>query len=342
MDNNKEYIEIKDVLAPPQALICARYICSRPRVKNYCFDFSKVEHCPPFGMLAIINAIDYLKRIYQSSNFEYIIPSNSSSCDYMAYLGFFQALGWDTGRRTTYADRTSKCIPITRVSSKSLFEKYPEQCIIQETIERLAHELSLTLTQERCSETTKTLSYCIREIMRNSFEHSQSHDAFICGQYWPSRNKTEPAIMDYGCGIKQSLARNPLYTFSSDSEANKLALQPGVSSVRIGSAYDDDVWQNSGYGLYMASALSSLGGHFILASGNDATFIMKSRTKNYETKISGTLTCLAFDLDKVGNLDKTLLAISKKGEEYAKQNKGRILTASKVSSIASLMGDIST
>lgn len=338
---NSEYIEIKEILSPPNALICAHYICSRPRVKNYCFDFSKVKHCPPFGMLVIINAIDQLKRKYQTSNFEYIIPENSDSCNYMAHLGFFQIIGHDIGRRTTYEDRTSKCIPITKISSKDLFDKYPEEYIVQQQIERLARDFSSTLTREKFSETTKTLSYCIREILRNSFEHSTCHEAYICGQYWPIRKKTELAIMDYGCGIRQSLARNPLYSFSSDAEANKLALQPGVSSVPLGPSNEDDVWHNSGYGLYMASALCSLGGHFILASGNDATFINNAAQRNYETRIHGTLTCLALDIGKISKLDKTLLAISEKGEKYAEQYSNRILTASKVSSIASLIGEFS-
>lgn len=41
--------------------------------------------------------------------------------------------------------------------------------------------------------------------------------------------------------------------------------------------YDD--WQNSGYGLYVSSSLCTLGGHFILASGNDATFLNNSWAK---------------------------------------------------------------
>lgn len=54
---NFDYIRIKETLSPQDALNCARYIANRPPATSFYYDFSQMQHCPPFGVLAIANAI---------------------------------------------------------------------------------------------------------------------------------------------------------------------------------------------------------------------------------------------------------------------------------------------
>ena len=214
----------------------------------------------------------------------------------------------------------------------------PDTCVLGEMIDRQANDLAYTLTQSEDSEATKTLQYCLREMIRNTFEHGKTNEVWVCGQFWPSRNEAEIAILDEGCGIKHSLCQNRRYKLSSDEEANKLALQPGASRM-LGIKQDPyDEWQNSGYGLFMASALSALGGYFVLASGENATLINRDSQTSYKSAIRGTAICMNIRTDKVDNLQKQLDRLVEIGSAKAKENSEyRILTASKVSTIASIV-----
>ena len=208
-------------------------------------------------------------------------------------------------------------------------------------IELASEELALTLTQNADSPVNDTLRFCIREIIRNTFEHSKSDAVWVCGQYWPTKNSTEIAIMDEGQGILNSLRLNRHYDVSSDIDANKLALQPGVSRM-FGIRQDpDDPWQNSGYGLFMSSSLCTIGGHFIISSGADTTFVDSQHQQHYQSSTQGTIICLSLKTDNVDNLSTVLKKLSRKGEEISRSyGKNRILTASKVSSIASIVSHI--
>ena len=103
--------------------------------------------------------------------------------------------------------------------------------------------------------------------------------------------------------------------------------------------YDD--WQNSGYGLYVSSSLCTLGGHFILASGDDATFLNNRGQKNYYSTTNGTIVCLSINANHIDDLSELLKTIVSEGSRRSKEyGKDRILTASKVSSIASITSSL--
>jgi hypothetical protein len=214
--------------------------------------------------------------------------------------------------------------------------------VLGEIVDRASSDLGYTLTQDNDSEITKALAYYIREMIRNTFEHAKTDSVWICGQYWPQRHRTEIAILDEGCGIRGSLEENPRFQVVSDNEANKLALQPGVSKM-VGKRQDpDDIWQNSGYGLYAASSLCTIGGYFVLASGQSATVINSGKEKDYKCDMPGTAVCLSLDTTRISNLSQLLRRIIDAGTAKAKKyGKERIITASKVSSIASILGNIS-
>ena len=260
-------------------------------------------------------------------------------------MGFFNSIeltDWNIGRAIEHFEADERVIPITKINREDLQKQYSEKTyVLGEMIELASEELALTLTQNDSSPINDTLRFCIREIIRNTFEHSKSDAVWVCGQYWPTKNSTEIAIMDEGQGILNSLRLNRHYDVSSDIDANKLALQPGVSRM-FGIRQDpDDPWQNSGYGLFMSSSLCTIGGHFIISSGADTTFVDSQHQQHYQSSTQGTIICLSLKTDNVDNLSNVLKKLRRKGEEISRSyGKNRILTASKVSSIASIVSHI--
>ncbi|NKX44868.1 hypothetical protein [Roseicyclus persicicus] len=91
-----------------------------------------------------------------------------------------------------------------------------------------------------------TLSYSIREIVRNTAEHSEAPELLICAQYWPSRKEVEVGFADAGIGIMSSLRRNPDFAELDERQAIQAALMPGVSGNPF-AGMGTDIWQNSGY-----------------------------------------------------------------------------------------------
>ncbi|WP_241822000.1 ATP-binding protein [Herbaspirillum sp. C7C8] len=113
------------------------------------------------------------------------------------------------------------------------------------------------------SERLRTYTYSVREIIRNVFEHSQADECFICGQRWYG-GQVEVAIVDEGVGIARTLSRT--HDFFFDDEALPLAVRPGVSRT-AGLSEVENIYDNSGYGLYVLSELAASFGWFALGSG---------------------------------------------------------------------------
>jgi len=105
-----------------------------------------------------------------------------------------------------------------------------------------------------------------------------------------------------------------------------------------------DLWQNSGYGLYVASTLCAMtGGYFIVSSGTSAVLVNSKEQSEYQASPKGTVICLNIKTDskKLCNFDDTLNAIVCEGQKKAFDNgEKRILTASKVTTIASMVKHI--
>lgn len=324
-------------LGPVDAINCSKYIMNAEANSEFIYDFSNVQHCHPYGLLLLGNAIRSNRKRFKHSTHT-LWEGDTQGFAFAADIGFFQYAGWDIGRAFDVRDYGARHIPIKKITIPELQGMNPEEHTLGNLVDLQAADLAYTLTQDRESPTTETLQYCLREMIRNTFEHAKTESVWVCGQYWPSRNEAEIALLDEGCGIYGSLRSNRRYKLNSDEEANKLALQPGASRMFGRKQDPNDEWQNSGYGLYMASAICAMGGYFILSSGKDATLINSDQQANYEANIRGTAICMNIRTDCIDDLQTQLSNLSKLGSENAKQHKKeRILTASKVSTIASLI-----
>ena len=80
-----------------------------------------------------------------------------------------------------------------------------------------------------------------------------------------------------------------------------------------------------------------MGGSFWLCSGKDATLVNSDGQHNYEIAYNGTAVCMDICTNRIKDIEKLLPEIAAKGNSEAKeQGSNRVLTASKVSTVASL------
>lgn len=191
---------------------------------------------------------------------------------YAGHMGFFKAFGLDFGRRPGEAHGSQTYIPITYFDSATLEAEAARRGVdVRVEIEAQSQRLAATLIGTDTGEVFDTLSYSLREILRNSIEHAQTTKVGVCAQYWPTKGRTEVAIVDRGIGVRASIQANPHIDASTHKSAINYALMPAVSGkVFKGSRTRraNDPWINSGFGLYLTSRICRNGGTFFLASGD--------------------------------------------------------------------------
>ncbi len=211
---------------------------------------------------------------------------------------------------------------------------------IGDVIEERSDKMAIVLSRGD-EKLRRSLTFLLREMIRNVPEHSGAGEVWICAQYWASYQLVELALLDEGVGIKESLLQNPAYKkmISNDKKALVFALQPGISrsfSPADRNNNDDDYWRNSGYGLYMASELcANLGGSFIIASGNSALkrykYYDRQKAQNIPTFFNGTVVQLRISTSEIANYELVKTEILKDGEKIVQSNRKAFLHASQSS-----------
>ncbi|WP_447079540.1 ATP-binding protein [Vibrio alginolyticus] len=184
---------------------------------------------------------------------------------YLRHLGFFQFIGMGEGNEVGQAHGSMTYLPITKIEkptfdsqAQNVQEWYDE--IISQT-RRFANLLSGTRDS---SEENKLYHYALREIVRNVFEHSSADECYLCGQRWAD-GRVEVAVIDEGIGISSSLKRS--FEIDSETAALRMAIKPGISSTTKLEDIDN-IYGNSGFGLYVLEQLVSSFGWFMLGSGS--------------------------------------------------------------------------
>lgn len=160
-------------------------------------------------------------------------------------------------------------LPITELDFHTMHRKEIDKGNLIEMgnlIESESEKLSKILSRNN-KELQTLLTYLLREILRNIPEHSNSTKAWICGQYW-TNNTAEIAIIDEGIGIKNSLQKNVVHKkyISDDEDALRCSVKAGISQAFQPAKKNksDEIWANSGFGLYMASEIcKDLEGSFV-------------------------------------------------------------------------------
>jgi len=275
----------------------------------------------PFTMLFVSSKLKWLRERNPDLHLE---CEGHEEYKYAAHCGFFRHLGFEYGRGVGEAWGGDNYVPITELKRSSLYESKNDEIFeLADLVQRHADKLALMIARDdqRNKDLYDVLSYSIREVMRNVFEHSQSDRLYYCAQYWPASHRVEFAVADFGIGIRRGLSENPNFRFDADKDAIEYSLLPSVSG-KTHLARRSEVWFNSGYGLYMTSRLARNGGNFVIASGTTAIHLSRRTKHNYKTSFPGTVLRFNMDIDEIGNVSKRLHEFREEGAEIAKKIAG--------------------
>lgn len=305
--------------------------------EEYGFNFENLQFTEPFTMVYVANEIKRFanERKKLGTKFSaYGFEHNT----YQAHMGFFKAFGLDYGNEPGQANGSETYIPITILSIADLKEEAIDKSLhIGDLIEEKAEELARILTRND-ENLIDTLTFSIREIIRNVVEHSNSDIIEYCAQYWPAKHLVEVAILDTGDGIMKGLSNNPYLKIEKERDALHQALLPGISGKMYKGVKQkkNNPWQNSGYGLYMTNRICKEGGTFTILS-NEAGLILNQYDKlDIKSSYKGTALRLQINTDKIESCSSMLERFRNEGSDISKElNTYSIIEPSMASSMLS-------
>ncbi|SJM95985.1 sensor histidine kinase [Crenothrix polyspora] len=306
-----------------------------------CLDFRFLSHVEPFGMLFLSALIrQFVRKGKENFGRDFkLTAKNYSDHDYASWMGLFKSFGLNHGNEPGQASGNGTYIPLTRlVVSKIKTEAREEYVHHGEIVEQESLRIAGVLTRHSNCAVHETLTYAIREIIRNVVEHGEASHIWYAAQYWPTKNRVEISILDEGVGLFSSLNRNSKLRIRDNRHAVFSALQPGVSGVaKEKRKKSDGDWVNSGYGLFMTSSLCQFGGSFYICSGSDAIKLIGNESEFMSCNYDGVAIRMVLDTSRIKKLNETLRELLDKGQKIASElgNYDTELTASKMSRMLS-------
>ena len=329
-------IVVPSSLDLPSALDFSVLLGNAELADEYIFDFSNTRHVEPFPMLLVSSEIKRLADRIPHSKIKCI---NFRHMTYAGHMGFFQAFGLDFGKAPGEANGSKRYIPLTILQCDQLINSAAAKGVeVGDEIEETSKHMAEMLCASDSGAIFDTLSYSVREMMRNVVEHSKAPQIGICAQFWPSKHRVEVAVLDRGIGLRESLKSNPHLDASTDKRAINYALMPAVSGKAFKGARQKQrgPWANSGFGLYMTSRICRNGGSFFVVSGDTGMLLTKKeQAKRYfDSSLGGTAIRLVVSTDQIAELKDALEIYRNEG--YQIQNRYKEIVSIDPSS-ASLM-----
>ncbi len=287
-------------------------------------DFSRMGRIEPFTMVYVAKFIRDFNRLNRKTQ---VSAQGHQDKGYAANMGFFRAFGLKHGREPNCTVGNDRFVPFTILRVQTIVDEASKEWEVEQNIiEKRSEHLAQILSQELHGDLNDALTFSIREIMRNVYEHSNSRSIEYCAQYWPFYNKVEIAIVDNGIGLKASLQDNPHIEIENHCDAIQQALMPAISSKNYKGAIIDtnDPWHNSGFGLYMINRICRLGGSFIICSGDHAIKLDDNGKEhiNLPHICRGTAVRMVLNTSRLSALGDMLTKFRDEGYEIAKQIKG--------------------
>lgn len=293
----------------------------------------------PFGLLLASSALRSFRERHHDIPF-HIIVGNTQGVDYAGHMGFFKSLSdkLPIGKNPGEAYGNDNYLPIEPLDISAIHQREVENgnyIEVGDVVEKEAKRLAQVLSHGD-KETQVLFTYILREMIRNTPEHAETDRVWVCGQYW-NDHTAEVAILDEGIGIKRSLQKNAIHReyVTSDEDALRIAVKAGISEAFSPSERNrsNDIWSNSGFGLYIVSELCKLlNGSFCLASGNKYLHInARGNVVLGNTWICGSAVKITVSTKNLSNSRKIIQQLSKQGEESAKNTRNAFKSASKPS-----------
>jgi len=312
-------VDVPYDLSPTNLAGFACVLRNLPDAAEYEFHFGGERWFPPFSMLLLSAMLRQFRADRPDARRRAREHENHS---YAAHFGFFRSFGLQHGNAPGEAPGSFTYVPISELDVAEIrqeaFDSFQE---VGDVIEGKAAGLAGILTREQSGELQETLTYSIREIMRNVVEHSGSDKIHICAQYWPQRHEVEVGIVDDGIGIHRALIGNPAFEGLSEAEALQMAVMPGISGNPL-AGRGNHQWNNSGYGLYMTSRICRNGGVFLLCSGDSGIKLDQDGKHTFDTDFRGTAIRLVINTANLGALPERLQQFAEQGRSAAAQIAG--------------------
>ncbi|MEA4973666.1 MAG: ATP-binding protein [Candidatus Metalachnospira sp.] len=290
------------------------------------FDFSKMTNFDPLPMLLIGSIIRRYRNNYPDVGF-FVDGFDGDGKDYAGTMGFFKYISpsLHLGKMPGEANGSTNYIPITPLVVDELQKAESEKgnyLSIGNLIENESSRMARIVDRGN-PELHKLLTYLIREILRNTPEHAQSNQMWVCGQYWSSYNLAEIAIIDEGIGIYNSITKNAAHReyIVNNAAALQWALKAGISQAIAPSKKQtsNDEWANSGFGLYMVSEIcKNLNGSFCIISYDNYLLIDNHGVNEGKTSFHGTAIRIRVPSDRIKNAQEIISTIAQQGEAEAK------------------------
>jgi len=301
-------------------------------------DLSREMFCSPFSVAFSLSCLRAFKERNPHADLNIIPPKSllsGSPYQWMERIGFISCANkiFNKPFNKTSDKGSNNYIPAD-ILILSEFISYDRlsRSDMNESILDKSGRLTTVLTHLSDGAAYNTIKYTIREIIRNVYEHSGSHEILICAQYWRNKNIVQMTICDFGMGIKNSLSANEQYADLDGYSSIKIACLPGVSGNYKDLQNKDPLkkWQNTGYGLYMASSICRNDGDFYIISNENAILFKGKERRRYEIKgFKGTLIRMTLCLDDVENFPIKFEGYLKRGEELSRMaGEGRFKDAS--------------
>ena len=274
---------------------------------EYILDFADVTFASPAWMVLVGDALRKFRRDRPGSRRTAANYKGRACLEYAARAGFFRSFGMSFGQAPGAVASTDSYVPVTvgpvaDITSRAYDGFSHHGDVIQADAERMV----AVLTQAAGGDVFETLSYAIREIVRNVVEHSASENYVFAAQFWPATGMAEIVVSDEGVGVSRSLRANPRNEVTDDESALRLAIRPGISSRDTKRRRANDVWANSGYGLYMIRSLCGIGGSFALSSGTRAIVTSAAGEDVIATDQDGTTVVARLATRRIGDLGQQL------------------------------------
>lgn len=310
-------IEIPNELNLEKSLNFCKSIDECTGEENYTYDYKNMGNIEPFGVLVVGSKI---RNFLEKNNNSIHTDINFENKTYAGNIGFFYSVRQEFGKRPEQLKGNNNFIPIKKINLKNSYSEclYNNMDIYYYIEKQVAEHLADVLSRHN-NNLKLCLTYCITEVIRNIYDHSSSKELWYCGQYWPTRDLVEVAIIDEGVGIFKTLSRNKKLVVNNDEEALALALSAGISKKRSKSSESYDIYSNAGFGLYMIKNICKLGGEIAICSKSACLNIKENSNEYIDTNFEGTAIRIRINPSKIPKMQDFLKKLALEGDKESKK-----------------------
>ncbi|WP_167683728.1 ATP-binding protein [Parasedimentitalea denitrificans] len=280
-------------------------------------DFRWCSFAEPFPLLYLASRIRQFRLDNPDVELGIILPKNTEKpfLGYARHIGFFDFIGIEEGRKVGEVTGSSNFFPITVWDINKVREEAGDRPVA-EKVDEFAAEMAKVLMQTDKGDIFDLVQFSIREIVRNSMEHSQGTECVFLGQYWPQSGEAEIVAMDNGVGISETLWDNEYVDFENNLAGLKIAIFPGISGVSRDERFSqDDYWGNSGFGLYILSEIFGKFGEFHILSNGDHLKLSNRKQFHHAFELRGTAVSVRFPTNSLKAAKSEFSNIIERGEK---------------------------